>query len=60
MFNLRKLHLYHTCILKLTTNAIASALQPKGPSPWWLRVMAGEPRFRIKQETGTTPTSLQA
>lgn len=45
---------------KLTTKAIARALQPKGPNPWWLRVMVVESRFLIKYETGTTPTSLQA
>lgn len=44
----------------LTTKAIARALQPKGPNPWWLRVTVAESRFRIKYDTGTTPTSVQA
>lgn len=43
-----------------TVKAIARASHPDGPIPWWLRVMVVESRFRMKYDTGTTPTSSQA
>lgn len=43
-----------------TVKARARASHPDGPIPWWLRVMVAESKFRMKYDTGTTLTSLQA